>query len=221
MIESFFTISSANFLGRALTLWSSVRTHYPDILFTVYIVDDVDILDLDIPDQVNVVNAKNLAIQNFEVMTQKYNITELNTAIKPFAFLHQLQIVNVGNALYLDPDIYIYSKLKEVEWAFESHRDLILTPHIIMPDERGVANNQNFLKFGVYNLGFMGVRKSDEILKVLEWWGAMLLEHCIIDLNNGLFVDQKWADLLPGFIESSLILRHPGYNIAYWNLHER
>ena len=34
-------------------------------------------------------------------------------------------------------------------------------------------------------------------------------------------MDQKWGDLFPSFVDGAKILRHPGYNIAYWNLHER
>jgi hypothetical protein len=34
-------------------------------------------------------------------------------------------------------------------------------------------------------------------------------------------VDQKWIDLVPCYFSSSHVLRHPGCNAAYWNLHER
>ena len=37
----------------------------------------------------------------------------------------------------------------------------------------------------------------------------------------GLFVDQKWINLVPCYFNSVQILKHPGCNAAYWNLHER
>ncbi|HTM18354.1 MAG TPA: hypothetical protein VL135_15690, partial [Terracidiphilus sp.] len=37
----------------------------------------------------------------------------------------------------------------------------------------------------------------------------------------GLAVDQKWVDLAPALFPGLKILRDPGLNVAYWNLHER
>ena len=36
-----------------------------------------------------------------------------------------------------------------------------------------------------------------------------------------MFVDQRWMDLLPGFIDRVAVLRDRGYDVAYWNLHAR
>jgi hypothetical protein len=36
--------------------------------------------------------------------------------------------------------------------------------------------------------------------------------------SEGIFVDQKWMDLVPGIYPSCHIFRHPGYNLAFWNL---
>ncbi|RYZ81228.1 MAG: glycosyl transferase, partial [Moraxellaceae bacterium] len=33
--------------------------------------------------------------------------------------------------------------------------------------------------------------------------------------------DQHWADFFPVFFDNVLINKHLGYNVAYWNLHER
>jgi hypothetical protein len=40
-------------------------------------------------------------------------------------------------------------------------------------------------------------------------------------LRSGFFVDQKWINLVPCLFNEIHILRNPGCNVAYWNLHER
>ena len=72
-----------------------------------------------------------------------------------------------------------------------------------------------------YNLGFLALRGTPEVQRICRWWGRRLQTECLIDLGKGLFVDQKWADLFPSFIEKTHILRHPGYDVAYWNLPHR
>ena len=39
--------------------------------------------------------------------------------------------------------------------------------------------------------------------------------------DRGMHVDQKWMDLVPGLFGEVFIMREPGYNVAYWNLHSR
>lgn len=56
---------------------------------------------------------------------------------------------------------------------------------------------------------------------LLRWWQRKLEKECVAAPERGLFVDQRWADLIPAFIEHTAILRHPGLNMAYWNLAQR
>ena len=35
-----------------------------------------------------------------------------------------------------------------------------------------------------------------------------------------MFTDQRWVDFVPSFFDH-YILKDPGYNVAYWNLHGR
>jgi hypothetical protein len=42
-----------------------------------------------------------------------------------------------------------------------------------------------------------------------------------VDLSAGIFVDQGWLDLAPGYFEGVQVLRDLGINVAYWNLNER
>jgi hypothetical protein len=45
--------------------------------------------------------------------------------------------------------------------------------------------------------------------------------YCYDNPAEGFFVDQNWLNLVPLFFKSVKVVRHPGYNVAYWNMHER
>ncbi|MEI8031657.1 MAG: hypothetical protein WCH35_17930 [Comamonadaceae bacterium] len=67
----------------------------------------------------------------------------------------------------------------------------------------------------------IGLKRGKSSEKFLDWWMTKLYRDCVVDIPRGLFVDQKWIDLVPGFFSDSIIIRDPSYNVAYWNLHER
>lgn len=216
----FFTICSKNFLGYALALYRSLVAHQASVHFHVAVCDDLSNFDrLQFPFEI--LSIDQLGIPNFDEMRRRYNITELNTAIKPFVFSYLFDSQPNQPVVYLDPDIFIVSPLDELNQLIEAGADCVLTPHISEPAEYAEMSDDKFLQYGIYNLGFCMLRGTDEVRRVASWWGRRLETHCVIDLPNGLFVDQKWADLLPAFISNTKILRHPGYNVAYWNLSQR
>ena len=71
------------------------------------------------------------------------------------------------------------------------------------------------------NLGFLGVRACAEAESILAWWARRLEYQCVNDQSAGIFVDQKFMDLVPGFAKHAVILRDPTVNVAYWNLSQR
>jgi len=215
-----FTICAKNFLAHALALHESLDRVTDNLRFYVALCDVADGLDLEqFPFQI--LRMEQLGIPNWEWMKENYNITELNTAVKPFVFLALFDLHPGAPVIYLDPDIIVTSRLSEVEDAFARGADAVLTPHITEPAEFAEFDDQKFLQYGVYNLGFCAIRDTPQARRVVSWWGRRLERLCVIDLAAGLFVDQKWADLLPAFIDRVHVLRHPGYDVAYWNLSQR
>jgi len=221
MSPTFFTICAKNFTAYAKTLYASIREHHPDAEMYMFLCDGLDSgydpTVLPFP----VVSLDRLNIPDVEAMSLRYNITEFNTAIKPFAFAYLFKKLGKENVVYLDPDILVTSPFEEVFAAFDKGAECILTPHILRPAEHVESSDDKMLLFGIYNLGFIGLRNTQSVQEIVDWWGRRLEHGCVIDLQKGMFVDQKWADLFPAFISDTVILHHPGYNVAYWNLSQR
>jgi SAM-dependent methyltransferase len=216
----FFTICSRNFLAYSNTLWSSLAKIYPESAFYAALCDEHG--DFDEPSiPYPIIDMQALGISRLEDMKYHYNITELNTSIKPFVFSYLFDRHPGEVVVYLDPDIIAFNRFTELETLVQEGANCVLTPHIVGPAEHAEMSDLKFLIYGIYNLGFCTLRDTAEVRRVVSWWGRRLEEYCVIDKENGLFVDQKWADYLPAFIAGTRILRHPGYNVAYWNLSER
>jgi hypothetical protein len=98
----------------------------------------------------------------------------------------------------------------------------VLKPHLRAPAEGDVfPNDIGIMRAGIYNLGFLGVHACAEAESILAWWARRLQYQCISDPDAGIFVDQKFMDLVPGFADEARILRDPTLNVAYWNLQQR
>ena len=216
-----FTIVSRNYFHFALNLMASVARQMPGVRRVVAICDALD--GLESPDPgIELVGVEALGMPQFDRMSVYYTILELNTAIKPSVF--RWLFANDGSldkVIYFDPDIQLYSSgqplLRRLDEA-----DVVLTPHLLAPldDERHPSDLQ-ILQSGTYNLGFLALRRSADSDRLLRWWQGKLLRDCVVDIPRGLFTDQKWIDLVPGFFERVHIERHAGWNVAYWNLLHR
>jgi hypothetical protein len=219
-----FTICSINYLAQARTLGDSLKSTNPEIQFFIGLVDKLEGVELNegfLPDY-PLIEIDKIGIEGLDEIAARYDITELNTAVKPFCFTYFFEkFQDARNVIYFDPDIIVFQPLTELDRALQTHQ-AVLTPHIITPiDDILKPNELHHLNTGVNNLGFVAFRRSVENTTYIKWWEEKLRYECLIDLCNGLFVDQNWMNFLPVFVENVLVERNPGYNAAYWNLHER
>jgi lipopolysaccharide biosynthesis glycosyltransferase len=217
-----FTICSNNYLAQAVTLGKSLIHFNPGYKFIIGLADRksglIDYLSLPF----TVLEAEDIGIESYRDMYEKYNITELSTAVKPYFFKYFFKGIMLNDSIiYLDPDILVYSSCSDLESEL-SASDIIITPHFLTPlNDNKLQAEEDFLSSGIYNLGFIALKKSTEAEKMLDWWASRLFDKAFIDLKRGLFTDQKWINFVPLFFKNVKIFLHPGYNMAYWNLHER
>lgn len=220
-----FTIVSKNYIAMAKTLMDSLKDHQESWDRFVILVDDYSSDEakmLEDPISYELVKAVELDLPDARKMFFRYNILELNTAVKPWGFEMLFYDKGYDHVIYLDPDICVYDKLTEVENKLEKQGAIVLTPHILKPiyDDKRPAE-LDLMRAGIYNLGFIAVSKGEQTKGLLEWWQSKLEYECVVDLPSGLFVDQKWMDFVPAIFDEVTILKHHGYNVAYWNLMQR
>ena len=216
-----FTLCSNNYLAQARILAASVRQHQPSWTFIIGLVDKKD---AGIPyDSFGYEVIEMSGVEpGIDALAGKYNIIELNTCLKPTFFQYLFGPRNAEQVIYLDPDTRLYGPLEEVEKLL-ADQDIILTPHILSPiAQDGLFPDEPlFLNYGLYNLGFLALRRTGQTLRFLQWWKDRTYLKGYDLPAKGLFTDQLWINLAPLYFDKVWILRHPGYNMGPWNLHER
>lgn len=215
------SIASNNYLAYAKVWAESFREHHPEAALFVCIVDRpsarVDYGELPFTP----IFAHELGIPSFENFAFRYDILELNTAVKPYLLGYLRDRLGFDRALYFDPDILVLSRLEGLLHELDRH-PVLLTPHIAEPLDNVDRPQERLLRMaGIYNLGFVAMRLDAGTERFIDWWQERLHQHCLNDLHHGLFVDQSWMDFAPAFVESTRVVRDPIYNIAYWNLPHR
>jgi hypothetical protein len=219
--SAIFTIVTKSYLPFAWTLFASLKklTNPPRIFCVL-----VDAAYDSVPQfsaEVSVIHLHDLHIPDREFFCFQYDVVELCTALKPFVFSYLFD-AGFDNMTYLDPDIYVYREMVEVDEILNQGANIVLTPHLLAPvSDKLRPTELDIRRTGAYNLGFCAIRASAVTKSFLKWWMDKLHTECIVDLEKGIFVDQSWIDLVPGLFEGVFILRHPGYNVAYWNLAQR
>jgi len=215
---AYFTACSVNYLKKAVAMSLSLLDYEPNAHVYIVLVDSKREIVID-ESKVKILWAEDLDWPNYKKNAFKYNVIELNTAIKPHVTLRLFE--KYDRVIYLDPDICVYSKLTPIHEELNTY-SVLLTPHALTSYKGKMRpNDQDFLKFGVYNLGFFAVKNDDNSKAMLKWWDEKCHESCYYEPQIGLGVDQKWMNLAPVLFQGLKVMIDPGLNVAFWNLHER
>ncbi len=215
----FGTVVARNFLAYARVLASSVRANNSCAEIFVLVLDDEDGAVEDADEPFTVLRPADIGIdrREFHRMATIYDVLELATAVKPWLMRRLLRDDDV--ACYLDPDIEVFSSLQHIVDLASCH-SIVLIPHTTSPMPRdGLLPGEREIRLsGTFNLGFLAL--SHEADEFLSWWAERLRRECRNAVQEGLFVDQRWVDFVPGLFEHT-INRDPGDDVAYWNLYDR
>ena len=224
--EVFCTVSSLSHLYKVAALFDSVREQEPAMPLAVLIVDakpgfesgmfaHLEKVTVCFPADLKKVP---LAESIFNKYHKKSQQDALRWSAKSLLMTFLLEHQGYERALYVDNDIYFFGPFRFLFKALESH-PLILTPHRrpLDPFDHPDKFHLDF-RDGQFNGGFIGAAQSG--LEALKWWPRACLYKCERDDPNGLFVDQKYMDVLFTRTDNAKVIRHEGCNVAVWNLEE-
>jgi hypothetical protein len=218
-----YTVCTLNRLGQVLVLGNSLLQYNPDYIFIVGLADELNgRIDPTQYGNFKFIPLSEINIPDQGKLTSQYDAFELSCALKPYFGTYILKEYNPDYLFYFDTDMCIYNSLSVLEDALQTH-SILLTPHYVtpLPDDGKYPLERDVLNAGLYNGGFIGLKNSPHAAAFLHWWKERLYDQGYNNVCEGMMVDQLWLNLAPLFFEEVLILKHPGCNIAYWNLHER
>jgi hypothetical protein len=222
------TIITANYLAYAETLAETLARHNPDLPLYVLIVDPPADFDRHqfttfIPLYLDAFEAQFALI---EQMSFYYRAAEFCWSLRGFLHEYMLDRTPHDCWLFLDSDIMVSGSLDPI---FEqlNHCSILLNPHLqktgYLP--AGSWIELSVLRVGKFNGGFLGLHRSQEVRDFIDWFKARLERFCFDEPRfEGIHVlcgDQTWLDFVPIHFPAVELLRHPGANLAHWNLFER
>lgn len=218
--SAFATVITRDHLAHARVLAERLRRHHAEPLYVLCIDDLASRADTsDLP--FRLVTLDEVLPADRRAMKFFYTAFELCNAGRPL--LHRWLLGNTPHDrwLYLDADVFPMGPLDEAFDRLE-FASILLTPHALSPaaPEHARSVETTFLKYGVYNSGFLGLRRCAEAARFVEWLADRLATLAFNGWQD-VYVDQLWLNLAPVYFDGVKDWRHPGANVANWNFHER
>jgi hypothetical protein len=215
-MQTVCTIITADYLPLAKVLHASLQKQVPGTTLQVLVVDENKYTSTD---SLIIHSVDALADSAyFRGIQKKYGQTNpdyFRWALKP-VFIGYLLEKGFNKVLFADPDLYFTGDFNFLFTELDQN-NVLLTPHWANIDP--TENEDSLLavlKGGLYNAGFVGVNKKGS--EAMAWW-AGLCHYKTEDLTGlGLFVDQKYLDILPVQFDKVQVIKHRGCNLASWNI---
>lgn len=214
----FGTLFYANYATRALALYRSLEAHFAaDFTLVMLCMDDdaVRIMEQFRLPHVELVPIRDVerSFPELSAVKSSRSIGEYSWTSTPFLLRYLLRRAQAGEmVVYLDTDMMFYSDPQPI---FDEcvNADIAIHEHRYAPRHRHFERGS-----GIFNVGWVGVRNSDQGNRCMERWGSQCIELCVHDAERGLCGDQKYLEEWPALYDRLVIIQHKGAGLGPWNL---
>ncbi len=214
----FCAVATKNRLAHARVLTDSILLHHPKARVDVLLVDPPAGFDPG-RERFKTLRLDDLRIPGLKTLAFKYTAQQFCGLLKAWT-LRRLLDEGAPHAVYLDVTALVTAGLGTVSRLLKEH-PILVSPHLTspLPDDGKTKSDLDMLCSGPYNSGFVAVRAGAASRAFLEWWSERTRDHCMPERGSR-SNDQKWLALAPSLFSGVGILRAPGHNLAYWNIHD-
>ena len=217
-----FTICSNNYISMAGVLLASAKRFHPEATIYLCLADALLPNEGFYPAGCVVVPIEDLDIPDLRSFVFRYDIMELNTAVKPFMFQRLIRMGHETILVFRSRHPNLFAAQPDPGAAQHDDASLMLTPHLCAPAEGDAfPDDIGIMRAGIFNLGFLGVHACPEVR----------VDPCVVGSPAPISMRQRPRGRhlcrpevhrpRPGFRDKARILRDPTVNVAYWNLQQR
>lgn len=204
-----------HYLTRGLALYHSLQQHQPGAMLWVLCMNEAchrALTALDLP------QLRPVRLAEFEAADAEVAATRSNRSMIEYYFTcspaWKLYVLNnepeAEWVTYLDSDLFFFASPEPI-YAEMKDASFGIIPHHFT---RRVAYRR---RFGIYNVGWVSVRRCDEGMAALRWWRERCIEWCHDFVDGDRFADQRYLDRLPELFPNVHVIGHLGANLAPWN----
>jgi hypothetical protein len=201
-----FTVCNRHTLANAIILADSVIENEPASIFYFGWVDNVPLPVL--PQNVKVLDVKDVEISGFREMCARYYDFELVAACRPWFAKKILKLEpDLSKLTFLAPASLLLSSFGKLQ---NTDSELFLTPNITGPLKAdGRLDDKRILNVGMFNSGAWTLRKTTATEKLLNWWSHRTIDRAKFDLCNGMCMDQLWLNFAPIWVPQTFLIKKP------------
>lgn len=205
-----------NYLSRGLALYRSLQRHAPGARLWVLCLSEAChriLISLDLPGLVAV------RLEDFEAADPELAATRSTRSIVEYYFTCSAAWMlyvrerepDADWITYLDGDLYFFASPDAV-YDELTGATVAIIPHRYAPNltKRHV--------FGVYNVGWVGMRNDPDGIAVIRWWRERCIEWCYDHVDGERYADQGYLSSFSTLSTRVKSVDHVGANLAPWNI---
>lgn len=215
-MRHFCTLFDRNYAARGLALHRSLMRHCDDFVLHILCLDAAtrEALAALSPARTELIDLEALERWDSGLREARGNRSALEFyfTCKPVLLDYLIQRhPQTGRVDYLDADLGFFADPALLDGEVAGS-PVALSPHRF--SERNMTRSQ----YGIFNAGWLSVGTDEEGRRFIAWWRALCLEWSGMVVEETRFGDQKYLDRVPALFPQAIALRHPGANLAPWNI---